>query len=84
MLRRSPRAVALWAAAVVVAIVTTLLVVSTLSSLRRQDQTYGRLHAVLVARRDLPVGTRLRAADVTVRRLAATTRLPMRPPPPPT
>ncbi len=69
MLRRSPRAVALWAAAVVVAIVTTLLVASTLSSLRRQDQTYGRLHAVLVAHRDLPVGTRLRAADVTVRRL---------------
>jgi Flp pilus assembly protein CpaB len=69
MLRRSPRALALWAAAAVVAIVTTLLVVSTLSSLRHQDETYGRVHAVLVARRDLPVGTRLRAGDVATREI---------------
>ena len=69
MFRRSPRAVLLWTAAVLVAVVTAVLVAGTLSSLRHQDAAYGRLHPVLVARRDLPVGTRVHRADVSVRRV---------------
>lgn len=69
MLHRSPRTVALWAAAVLVAIVTAVMVITTLSSLRHQDETFGRLHPVVVARRDLPLGTRIDAADLTNRRV---------------
>ena len=49
MLRRSPRAVLLWAAALVVAIVTATSVGGTLASLHRQDNRYGRVRAVVVA-----------------------------------
>lgn len=64
MLRRSPRAVLFWAAAVVVAIVTTVSVGSTLASLHRQDARYGRLHAVVVATHDLPLGSAIAHADL--------------------
>ncbi|MGZ4676044.1 MAG: Flp pilus assembly protein CpaB [Acidimicrobiia bacterium] len=69
MFRRSPRATALWAGAALVAVLTAVLVVDTLGSLRHQDQAFGRLHPVVVARHDLPVGTRLRAADLGTRRI---------------
>ncbi len=66
MFRRSPRAVLFWAAAVVVAIVTTVSIGSTLASLHRQDTRYGRLHAVVVASHDLPLGTVVAPTDLRV------------------
>lgn len=67
MLRRSPRAVLLWVAAAIVAIATAAYVGDVLASLRRQDAAFGRVHAVLVASRDLPLGTRMRASDLATR-----------------
>ena len=61
MLRRSPRTALAWAAAAVVAVVTAATVVSLLTSLRHQDEAYGALHPVAVARHDLAVGTRVDA-----------------------
>ena len=69
MFRRSPRAAVLGALAVVVAIVTATIVFDALASLRHQDQTYGTLREVVVAGRDLTVGTQLRRTDLEVRRL---------------
>ena len=69
MFRRSPRAALLWAASAIVAIVTAATVVSMVSSLRHQDETFGRLHTVVVARHDLPVGSRLVGSDLTLRKL---------------
>lgn len=69
MLRRSPRTALAWAAAAVVAVVTATTVVSLLTSLRHQDEAYGALHPLAVARRDLAVGTRVTAADLTRRRI---------------
>ena len=61
MLRRSPRTTIAWVAAAIVAVVTAITVVSLLASLQHQDEAYGALHPLAVARRDLPVGTRVRA-----------------------
>jgi len=69
MLRRSPRTTIAWAAAAVVAVVTATTVVSLLASLQHQDEAFGALHPLAVARRDLPVGTRVTAADVGARRI---------------
>jgi Flp pilus assembly protein CpaB len=69
MLRRSPRTAAAWAAAAVVAVVTAAIVVGILGSLRHQDEAFGALHPVAVARHDLVVGTRVTAADLAVRRI---------------
>lgn len=74
MLRRSPRALLLWLAAVLVAVTTTVVVGETLSSLRRQDRELGRVHDLLVAARDLAVGTRLGPGDVRLARVRG--RLP--------
>ena len=64
MLRRSPRAVLLWTAAAIVAVATAAYVADILVSLRHQDHAFGRVHTVVVASRDLPLGRRLRAADL--------------------
>jgi Flp pilus assembly protein CpaB len=69
VLRRSPRTALAWAAAVVVAAVTAAVVLSSLASLRHQDQAFGALHPVVVARRDLAVGTRITRADLGTRRI---------------
>ena len=69
MFRRSPRSALLWAGAALVAVVTAITVISSVSSLRHQDSAFGRLHSLVVARRDLPVGTRVSAGDLTARRL---------------
>jgi Flp pilus assembly protein CpaB len=69
MFRRSPRAALLWAGAFLVAGVTAAIVISSISSLRHQDSAYGRLHSIVIARRDLPLGTRIGTADLTTRRL---------------
>lgn len=69
MLRRSPRAVLLWAAAAILAVATAAYVADILVSLRHQDQAFGRVHTVVVATRDLPLGRRLHARDLTDRRV---------------
>ena len=69
MFRRSPRAALVWAAAAVVAIVTATTVFDLLGSLRHQDEAFGAVHAVAVARHDLAVGRRITATDVTRRRI---------------
>ncbi len=67
MLRRSPRAVLLWTAAVIVALVTAGYVANILVSLRHQDEAFGQVHTVVVASRDLPLGRRVRAGDLADR-----------------
>jgi Flp pilus assembly protein CpaB len=69
MLRRSPRGVVLWAAAAILAVATAAYVADILVSLRHQDQAFGTVHAVVVATRDLPLGRRLSARDLTDRRV---------------
>ena len=69
MLRRSPRAVLLWTIAVIVAVATAAYVADILVSLRHQDQAFGRVHTVVVASRDLPLGRRLRATDLADRKV---------------
>ena len=69
MFRRSPRTALLSVAAALVAVVTATTMIRTISSLRHQDEAFGRLSPVVVARRDLPVGTRIRSADLTSRRV---------------
>lgn len=69
MFRRSPRAALFAATAAVVAVVTAALVYSSIASLRHQDEAYGRLHPLVVAARDLPVGATVTRRDVTVRRV---------------
>jgi Flp pilus assembly protein CpaB len=67
MVRRSPRALALRAAAVVVAVLTAVVVASDLAALHRRAADLGPERAVLVATRDLPVGRALARTDVAVR-----------------
>jgi Flp pilus assembly protein CpaB len=69
MLRRSPRALLLWTAAVGVAAVTALLVGTDLAALHRRARDLGPEVAVAVATRDLPVGSTIADGDLRVRRL---------------
>ncbi len=69
MFRRSPRAGLLGLAALVVAVLTASTVIASVSSLRHQDQAFGQIHSIVVARRDLPIGTRIAAADLGARKL---------------
>ena len=78
MLRRSPRAVLLWAAAAIVAVATAAYVADILVSLRHQDQAFGPVHTVVVATRDLPLGRRLHARDLTDRRVRGEAQEPRR------
>jgi Flp pilus assembly protein CpaB len=67
MSHRSPRALALWGAAALVAVVTATVVASDLASLHRRASEFGpEVHAV-VATTDLAMGTRLGSADVRTR-----------------
>lgn len=70
-MRRSPRALAAWAAALLVALATARLVAADLATLHRSARAFGAPRATLVAARDLPLGATLRSADVRVVRLAA-------------
>ena len=71
-MRRSPRVVVLWGAAIVVAIVTAVVVGGDLATLHRRAQSLGPERNVVVAARALPIGTALTTADVaTVRRHAS-------------
>jgi Flp pilus assembly protein CpaB len=69
MLRRSPRAVLLWAAAAGIAVVTALLVGTDLATLHRRARDLGPEVAVAVAARDLPVGATVADGDVRARRV---------------
>ena len=69
MFRRSPRAAMLWLAALVVAALTAYTVIASVSSLRHQDQAFGAIHSVLVARHDLPVGTPITPTDLGTRKI---------------
>jgi len=64
MPRRSPRAFALWGAALVVALVTAVVVAGDLAALHRRAGDLGPEVAAVVATRDLSVGTTLRPGDV--------------------
>src|SRR5262245_52265087 len=67
MLHRSPRALALRAGAVLVAVVTAVVVASDLAALHRRAGDLGVERDALVARHDLAVGDLVGADDVTVR-----------------
>ena len=67
MLRRSPRALAFRAAALVVAVVTAALVASDLAALHRRAGDLGPERAVIVATHDLGVGDTLERDDVALR-----------------
>jgi Flp pilus assembly protein CpaB len=67
MLHRSPRALALRAGAMLVAVVTAVVVASDLAALHRRAGDLGAEREALVARHDLDVGDTVGAGDVTVR-----------------
>ena len=71
MLRRSPRALGLWAGAAALAVVTTSVVAGDLAALHRRAATLGPEESVVVARTALPLGTTITPGDVTTRRLHA-------------
>jgi Flp pilus assembly protein CpaB len=63
-MRRSPRVLALWAAAIVVAVVTAVMVAGDLAELHRRASSLGPERVAFVARGALPIGHRVTAADV--------------------
>ena len=70
MFRRSPRSLRsmlLWTAAAVVAVVTATVVGGDLAAIHRKARALGPPATVVVARHDLPVGSTVRAADLTTR-----------------
>jgi len=67
MPRRSPRALALWGAAAVVAVVTAAVVAGDLAALHRRAADLGPEVDAVVAARDLPVGRVLAAHDLSTR-----------------
>jgi Flp pilus assembly protein CpaB len=69
MLRRSPRALALWGAALVVAVITATVVAGDLASLHRRAADLGPERDAVVAVHDLAVGTVLTASDLSTRRV---------------
>ncbi|MDQ1521488.1 MAG: Flp pilus assembly protein RcpC/CpaB [Actinomycetota bacterium] len=72
-MRRSPRALVAWSAAVVVALVTARIVATDLATLHRRAATLGPMRAVVVAATDLPLGATVRRADVDVIQMYAST-----------
>ena len=67
MLARSPRALALWAGALVVAAGTATLVASDLAALHRRAQSLGNERGAVVATRALTLGDVITPADVRAR-----------------
>jgi Flp pilus assembly protein CpaB len=63
-MRRSPRVLALWGAAIVVAVVTAVVVAGDLATLHRRAQSLGPERHALVAAHALPIGTRVTSSDV--------------------
>lgn len=72
-MRRSPRVLLAWAAAVVVMLATVRVVAGDLGSLHRRAHSLGADVPVVLAVRDLPLGTTVGSHDVrTVRRPSTT------------
>ncbi len=71
MLRRSPRTLALWAGAVLLAVVTAVVAAGDLATLHRRTTELGPERPALVARRTLAYGATVTADDVAVRRIHA-------------
>jgi Flp pilus assembly protein CpaB len=69
MFQHPPRALALWAAAAVVAIVTAVVVAGDLAALHRHATALGPERDTVVATRPLPLGVTVGAADVVIRRV---------------
>jgi len=69
MLGRSPRAVALWAAALAVAAGTATLVASDLAALHRRASSLGAERGAVVAVRSLPLGSVVAPSDLRERRI---------------
>ena len=63
-MRRSPRVMLAWFAALVVALTTARIVGGDLATLHRRAESLGPQRAVIVATRDLAVGQIITAADV--------------------
>jgi Flp pilus assembly protein CpaB len=68
-MRHPPRALAAWAAAVLVALATAHLVATDLAALHRRARSLGPPRPVVVAARDLPLGAVVTGADVRTVRL---------------
>jgi len=71
MLKRSPRALGLWVGAATLAVATGAIVAGDLATLHRRARQLGPERRVVVARRDLELGTTLTPGDVTTRRVYA-------------
>ena len=72
-MRRSPRVLLAWAAALIVMLVTVRVVAADLGSLHRRAHSLGADVPVVLAVRDLPLGTTLAAGDLrTVQRPSTT------------
>lgn len=72
-MRRSPRVLLAWAAALIVMLGTVRVVTGDLGSLHRRAHDLGADVTVVLAARDLPLGTTVAVADVrTVRRPSTT------------
>ena len=71
MLRRTPRALGLWAGAAALALVTGTVVAGDLAALHRRAGSLGPDEPVVVARVALPLGATVTPADVTTRRVHA-------------
>jgi Flp pilus assembly protein CpaB len=72
-MRRSPRVLLAWAAALIVVLVTVRVVTGDLGSLHRRAHDLGADVTVVLAARDLPMGTTVATADIrTVRRPSTT------------
>jgi Flp pilus assembly protein CpaB len=67
MRRRSPRAVLLWASAVLVAVVTAVIVATDLAALHKRARGLGPSREIAAAARDLAVGMTIDDDDVKVR-----------------
>lgn len=67
MPHRSPRALALWAAAVGLAVATAVVAGGDLATLRRRAASLGPVRSALVARHALPLGDVITDADLDVR-----------------
>jgi len=69
MLKRSPRALGLWAGALALAVATGAIVAGDLATLHRRAHQFGSERRVVVAQRDLALGTTVVPGDVTTRRV---------------
>src|SRR5262245_41650932 len=63
-MRRSPRVLAAWVAAVVVALTTARVVAGDLATLHRRAHDLGKPVSVLIAAHDIPLGTAISADDL--------------------